>query len=93
MELLSFINNLGHTDDFMIKFHHALLKEYPGLQMRWARIHGKRWAHLYGESAVLALQPLRIQLSQNYGIILDNPELIPKDNLDELIAVLKEYFR
>jgi hypothetical protein len=73
-------------------FHVALLEQYPGLQMRWVRIYGKRWAHLYGDTEGMSCHPLKMQLNQGYGIYIDNPELIPHGNLEEIIATLKECF-
>lgn len=94
MDLLPYIYDCSQEkQDFIMKFHDALHKQYPGIQIRWMRIYGKRWAHMYGDGTVIALQPLKIQLNQDYGICIDNPELIPSENLDELIAVLKEYFK
>jgi len=77
---------------FIQELHQALLREYPALQLRWVRIFGPRWAHLYGEAAEASCQAIKIRLNKSYGVCIDNPEYIPGPSLDTLIAQLKERF-
>lgn len=72
--------------------HQTLIKHYPGLQVRWVRIYGKRWAHLYGDTEGISYQSLKIRLNPFYGICIDNPELIPLSDFDGIINCLKERF-
>jgi len=93
MDKFPHINNCCYNkQEFIRLFHEALLAQYPGLQLRWVSIYGKRWSHLYGDSDIVALQPLKVQLNNDYGICIDNPEIIPHRNLEEIIAILKEFF-
>jgi hypothetical protein len=78
--------------EFIEVFHRALVEQYPGLQVRWVRIYGKRWAHLYGDAGDISCHPFKMQLNQDYGICIDNLELISHQKLEEIIATLKEHF-
>ena len=78
--------------DFIQAHHQVLLDVYPGLQLRWVRIYGKRWDHLYGDAGSFSGQALRTELNSNLGLCLDNPELIPAADLDTIMAELKEQF-
>jgi len=85
------IDNRFHSKHKLIETcHQTLLKQYPGLQVRWVRIYGKRWAHLYGDMEGISHQSLKMQLNPSYGICIDNPELIPSGDLDGIINRLKE---
>lgn len=80
------------TLTFIQVYHQTLVNAFPGLQLRWVRIYGKRWDHLYGEAAAFSGPGLRTRLNANYGLCLDNPELIPNPELETIIAMLKEIF-
>ena len=84
--------NLGRDPEQMIiATHQALQRLYPGLQLRWSRVYGRRrWAHIYGESEHLSLRPLRVELGPDYGLYIDNPELIPPSDLDAIIGLLRQ---
>lgn len=77
---------------FIQDYHHTLVNAFPGLQLRWVRIYGKRWDHMYGDAGAFSGQALRIKLNTNYGLCLDNPELIPTPELETIIAMLREIF-
>jgi|GEM_PF-1725180 len=94
MDLIPYIYNCCYNkQEFIRLFHDALLAHYPGLRLRWVNIYGKRWSHLYGDYDIVAIRPLKVQLNNNYGICIDNPEIIGRRNLEEIIAILKEFFR
>lgn len=68
-----------------------LKKAYPGLQIRWSRVYGRRrWAYIYGAGESFGLHPLRIELGPDYGLYIDNPELIPPNDLEMLIDLLQK---
>jgi hypothetical protein len=70
-----------------------LIRAYPDLKLRWVRIYGKRWAYLYGNfDNEGALAPLKIQLNHDYGLCLDNSEVIPETDLVNILKLLKERF-
>jgi len=73
--------------------HQRLLEQYPDLHLRWVRIHGKRWAHLYGDTGRISWQPLKLQINNDYGICIDNPQLIPESDRQKLFASLEECFK
>jgi len=78
--------------DFIKACHEVLAELYPSLHLRWVRIYGKRWAYIYGNWEYLDQGSLRIQLSQDYGICIDNAELVAPLELDQLAAIIKEHF-
>lgn len=68
----------------------CLKQSYPGLQTRWSRVYGRRrWAHIYGTGEHFTLTPLRVELGANYGLYIDNPELIPRNDLDHIISLIR----
>ena len=76
--------------DIIPSLDRSLKQTYPGLQTRWSRVYGRRrWAHIYGSVDFFSLNPLRIELGPNYGLYIDNPELIPPNDLDRLIDLLQ----
>ncbi|KAF1084200.1 hypothetical protein SPSYN_02604 [Sporotomaculum syntrophicum] len=83
-----------HDNDLnFIKACHGVLTEiYPCLHLRWVHIYGKRWAYIYGNSGDLGQSSLRIQLSQDYGICIDNAKLVEPVELDQAMAIIKEHY-
>lgn len=83
--------NQGLTGEQMIpSLHQCLQQNYPGLQLRWSRVYGRRrWAHIYGGSEIFSLNPLRVELGADYGLYIDNPELIPPADRDYIISLLQ----
>ncbi len=78
--------------DFIKACHEVLVELYPGLRLRWVHIYGKRWAYIYGNSGDLTQSSLKIQLSQNYGICIDNTKLVEPPEFDQAVAIIKEHF-
>lgn len=77
-------------EDIIPSLDRFLKQAYPGLQTRWSRVYGRRrWAHIYGTAEFFSLKPLRIELGANYGLYIDNPELIPPNDLDKLVDLLQ----
>lgn len=77
-------------EDIIPSIDQCLKDAYPGLQTRWSRVYGRRrWAHIYGTSERLTLNPMRVELGASYGLYIDNPELIPQDDLDNIISLLQ----
>lgn len=71
----------------------AILDFYPGLKVRWAKIYGNRWSYLFGNSGEVSLNSKKIRLNDEYGIYIDNSEILKLKELEELIAALKECFK
>jgi len=91
--LLSILDNhSGQSgEDIIPSLDQCLKQAYPGLQTRWSRVYGRRrWAHIYGGGEIFCLNPLRVELGANYGLYIDNPELIPPGELDTIIEGLQQ---
>ncbi len=85
--------NPGAPQEEFIKYmNQELLASYPGLIFRWSKIYGSRWAYLLGSSDGIAFNPVKIALNHDYGICIDNPDILIKGELDKLIFNLKESF-
>lgn len=83
-------NKSQSGEDIIPPIDHYLKQAYPGLQTRWSRVYGRRrWAHIYGTSEHFTLNPMRVELGANYGLYIDNPELIPLTDLDRIISQLR----
>lgn len=85
-------HKLDEDLDFIQACHQTLKEIYPDLHLRWVRIYGKRWAYIYGNAAELSQNTLRIQLSRDYGICIDNADLVEPVELDQAVAIIKEHF-
>lgn len=91
--LRTFVSEHDQDEDieFIKACHQAIMELYPGLNLRWVHIYGKRWAHLYGNSGEPGSHsPLKIKLNENYGICIDNSELIPPQDLVQITAIISE---
>jgi len=94
MEYFTFINIYCDDKHALIKAcHQRLLERYPDLHLRWVRIHGKRWAHLYGDTDRISWQPLKLSINNNYGIFIDNPQIIPEADRQEIMTSLEKCFK
>lgn len=79
--------------EFIRECQDDLVRAYPELKIRWARIYGKRWAYLYGNSSDVSCQaPLKIEINQDYGLCIDNNGIISVEELDKVVATIKERF-
>lgn len=68
----------------------AVQQVYPELLLRWSRIYGRRWAYLSGNSAeTICLNPTRIKVSPEYGICIDNVEVLSPFELENMIKTLE----
>lgn len=71
----------------------AMQHTYPQLLVRWARIYGSRWAYLAGSSAeTVCLQPARFRFSSEYGICIDNADVLSPTELEDIIQTLEGCF-
>ncbi len=71
----------------------AMQHTYPQLLLRWARIYGSRWAYLTGSSAdTLCLQPARFIISSEYGIFIDNADVLSPSELEDIVHTFKGCF-
>ncbi len=73
--------------------HEALKELYPKLIVRWARIYGYRWAFIHGTiTPDISTALVKLHLNNNYGLFIDNANIITPDDLNEIKNTLKEYF-
>lgn len=77
-------------EEFIAYISRKLLALYPGLLFRWSKIYGNRWAYLCGNSSEVALNPLKIALNHDYGICIDNPDILNNCELDKFAINLRE---
>lgn len=71
----------------------AVQQVYPQLLLRWSRIYGSRWAYLAGSSAAtICLNPIRIRLSPEYGVCIDNADVISPAELADIVQTLEVCF-
>lgn len=83
--------NPDSSEDESVKYlNQELLVLYPELIFRWSKIYGSRWAYLCGNSSEMAANPVKIPLNRDYGICIDNPDILSNGELDRLIFNLKE---
>lgn len=69
----------------------AMQELYPNLLLRWSHIYGNRWAHISGDTTdTVCLNPVRIKISQDYGICIDNVEIVNTSQLEDIVKDLKE---
>ncbi len=81
----------GQGDNWMTACHKALLKTYPEIRVRWARIYGRRWSHILGDAEAESVSTLRVQLNDNYGICIDNGYLLSSREWEAIIETIKGY--
>ena len=79
-------------EEFIGFINRELLASYPGLILRWSKIYGSRWAHLCGNNAGIAMNPVKVALNHDYGICIDNPDMLGTYEVDRLVIILKECF-
>lgn len=71
----------------------AMQQLYPQLLLRWSRIYGSRWAYLAGSNAdTSCLTPTRIKISSEYGICIDNVDVISATELTDILQTLEVCF-
>lgn len=79
--------------DIICSCHEALKELYPELIVRWARIYGYRWAFIHGIiTDNISTGVLKLRLNDNYGLCIDNANIINPEQLNEIENTLKEYF-
>lgn len=86
------VNRLAQQKELINRLHGELSLQYPGLSMRWSRIYGSRWAHFLGGSADVSFSPLKMVLNQDFGLCIENPEVIARSDLEQIVVQLKGEF-
>lgn len=81
-----------NVDNIHLACHQILMERYPELKVRWSRIYGFRWSHIYGNIEPTSFNPVKIRLNRNYGIFIDNANILTPDELEKIIKELKECF-
>lgn len=70
--------------------HQALQDIYPGIQIRWARIYGRRWAFQYGDGFDSLAVTIKYKINEQMGLIINHQELIPEQELPLVINTLRK---
>lgn len=89
--LCALINEYIEKNEPLIACQMAMQQLYPQLKLRWLRIYGSRWAYLSGNSDdYLPLNPTRIRINNEYGLCIDNPDVITVAEIEDIKQSLKE---
>ncbi len=81
------------SGDIIVSCHQALQQLYPELMMRWARIYGYRWSFIHGTIIDnISTSLVKLRLNNDYGLCIDNANIITPEQLNEIKNTLKEYF-
>lgn len=83
---------LAEQEELITRLHRDLSCKYPGLRMRWSRIYGSRWAHFLGGSAEVSFFPVKLALNQDFGLCIENPEVLTQADLERIVGQLKGEF-
>lgn len=65
---------------------------YPDLNLRWAKIYGKRWSFISGKGNPQNFNSIKLRLNRDYGLFIDNPEILSRFECEELLQSLQECF-
>lgn len=89
-DLSALIKELSQDHKMFEACQMAMRELYPELQLRWSRIYGSRWAYLSGSSAdAISLNPIRMKINHEYGLCIDNADVISASQLEDIIQSLK----
>lgn len=86
------VNQMAQQEEMINRWHRELGSRYPDLRMRWARIYGSRWAHFLGGSADVSFFPVKLVLNKDFGLCIENPEVLAPNELDSIISELRGAF-
>ncbi|CFY11633.1 Uncharacterized [Syntrophomonas zehnderi OL-4] len=90
-KLLALINEYNGNHGMLTACQMAMQQLYPQLKLRWSRIYGSRWAFLEGNSDdYVPLNPTRIRINNEYGLCIDNADVITASELEDISQSLKE---
>ncbi len=73
--------------------HRAVKELYPGLELRWTKIYGRRWAHIGGDETSMLGAGRRVQINEYWGMVLNEPCPIPEPELVQIVQVLRDYLK
>jgi len=73
--------------------HQAIQELYPELKVRWTKIYGRRWSHVWGDETSMFSAGRRVQINEGWGIVVDEPCPIPEPELTQMVQVLKDYLK
>jgi hypothetical protein len=83
----------GSLEDAIASCHKILKERYPQLRFRWCEIHGPRWAHIYGEANELCCDMVRVQLTPELGLCIENASPLPPADVARMVDLLKLCFK
>ncbi|MEN6391238.1 MAG: hypothetical protein ABFD04_12545 [Syntrophomonas sp.] len=85
-------SGLDQQQERILQLHQEYSHRYPGLSLRWSRIYGSRWAHFLGGGAAVSFAPYKLALNNNFGLCIENPEILDPADLDIIVSELKGEF-
>lgn len=78
--------------ELILRLDQEYNRRYPGLSLRWTRIYGSRWAHFLGRASLSSNYPYKLVLNENFGLWIENPEILDPADLDTIVSELKGAF-
>lgn len=76
----------------IVALHNYLTTRYAGLSLHWVKIYGNRWAHLLGGGRDILSVPLKLELNADYGLFIENPEILAGEDLSNVVELVKGAF-
>lgn len=91
--LLNLIEEYRQNHNLLDACQMAMQQVYPQLVLRWSRIYGSRWAYLAGSSLdTIHFNSARFNISPEYGIFIDNADVISPSELEDIVQTLQGCF-
>ncbi|MGI6467828.1 MAG: hypothetical protein GXZ09_02565 [Syntrophomonadaceae bacterium] len=86
------VENIPAIIGKMVRLEQQLGAAYPGIKLRWARIYGRRWSHLLGEVHDPTAVPMKLQINNEYGVIIEKHEILAMEDVENIVGLLKGEF-
>lgn len=94
LEILREGAHCASLEDAVASCHRILKDRYPGIKLRWSRIYGPRWSHIYGDASdIFCLDTQRVQISKDIGLCIENAADLPRADFARMIDLLKHCFQ
>lgn len=85
-------DRLLKQQELILDLHQEYSHRFPGLVMRWSKIYGSRWAHFLGGGTIVSFSSYKLALNNDFGLCIENPEMLNPAVLDTIISELKGAF-
>lgn len=72
------------VESLALRWYEEISAACSGVQIRWARIFGRRWEFLSGNCPEISLDTVRLPINARFGLCLANTEMLDRNELDML---------